>query len=54
MDKLYYNQDINCTVKNCAYYDEADNKCKLASIKVSGFLSKKKKDTFCASFQEKS
>jgi hypothetical protein len=47
----YFNQRIGCTVNECKYHDNHENHCTLGKILVSG--QKKKKDTFCDSFEQK-
>lgn len=47
----YYNQKIQCDVKDCHYHDMEEERCTLGSILVSGKDSKE--NTFCDSFKEK-
>lgn len=47
----YYNQKILCHVENCKYQENAEKRCTLGKIVVSG--ENKKEDTFCDSFETK-
>jgi len=35
MKSEYFNQRIDCTVKNCKFYEKKDQKCTLGKITVS-------------------
>lgn len=49
--KEYFNQRIDCNVKNCRFQNDEDQHCTLGKILVDG--SNCKNETFCDSFEEK-
>ena len=49
MDNSFYNQNIDCDVKNCKFCDYSMGKCMLASIRVVN----SKNDAFCGNYQKK-
>lgn len=53
MDKIYYNQNIDCNVFNCIHCNEVEEKCMLSSIKIKRQIKNatKEKETFCESFE---
>lgn len=49
MNNNFYNQNIDCDVNNCKFYDYSLGKCMLASIKVI----RNKNEAFCANYIKK-
>lgn len=53
MDKIYFNQNIDCNVLNCIHCNQTEEKCLLSKIKINSKSKKttKEKETFCESFE---
>ena len=53
MDKIYFNQNIDCNVFNCIHCNETEEKCMLSKIKINCKKrnTTKEKETFCESFE---
>lgn len=53
MNKIYYNQNIDCNVFNCIHCDQSEEKCMLSKIKINckNRHTTKEKETFCESFE---
>ncbi len=50
----YFNQKIDCSVKNCLYNDTECQVCNLAKIKICNLKNNdKKENTMCDSFEAK-
>lgn len=53
----FFNQNIDCDVKNCKFCNYEDGKCLLASIKIVCSNKNNKSnsifDTICASYEKK-
>ena len=48
-----YNENIDCTVKDCKYCECSVNKCKLNCIKISNCGKQNTKEsTMCASYKK--
>lgn len=49
-----YNENIDCTVKDCKYCECNKNKCKLNCIKIANCNNKKNKEsTMCVSYKKR-
>lgn len=49
MENNYFNQRIACTVTQCKYYNQEEERCTLGQITVKG--SSTKEDSYCDNFE---